>query len=84
MYNGAEFFYVFIGLGEPLRAQKKPPIGGFFCGSRRAIRGSLRSYLRPHSRAWYASALPPRRYYPSRRKYFHKKNSSITKKIVFL
>jgi hypothetical protein len=41
-------------LGEPLRTQKKPPKGGFFCGSRRAIRGSLRSYLRGRfAPAWY-------------------------------
>jgi hypothetical protein len=37
----------------------------FFCGLRRAIRGSLRSYLRPLSRAWYG-AQARRRYYPSR------------------
>jgi hypothetical protein len=29
---------------------------GAFRASRRAMRGSLRSYLRPHSRAWYAAS----------------------------
>jgi hypothetical protein len=33
-------------LGEPLRTQKKLHLWcSFFCGLRRAIRGSLRSYL---------------------------------------
>jgi hypothetical protein len=39
----------------------------FFCGLRRAMRGSLRSYLRRRfASAWYAPSA--RRYYPSREK----------------
>jgi hypothetical protein len=44
-------------LGEPLRAQKKPPKGGFFCGLRRAMRSITR--LGFARRGWF-------RYYPSR------------------
>jgi hypothetical protein len=47
-------------LGEPLRAPRAlSHHGATRCAlarSRRAIRGSLRSYLRPHSRAWYAAS----------------------------
>jgi hypothetical protein len=56
-----------ISLGEPLRTQKKPPFGGFFCGLRRAIRGSLRSYLMRLG-AFRYGAQARRRCYPSREK----------------
>jgi hypothetical protein len=39
----------------------------FFLRSRRAMRGSLRSYLMRWRAFRYASASPPRRYYPSRK-----------------
>jgi hypothetical protein len=35
-----------IFVGRAASRTKKPPKGWFFCGSRRAMRGSLRSYLR--------------------------------------